>query len=164
MMRISVLIMDKERRNLGRWKRDEGRKPSHPLAGLLLAATFLIPRPLLLAAKSKCAGQEKGGMRSSLSASARGAYASQGWARDGLHCGRHHAVRVEDEFLGSALVEVLVALGGVVQGDDGGIDGLGDLDLVVQDGHHKLAVVAHDRALAGGEGVGFGPAQADADA
>ena len=45
-----------------------------------------------------------------------------------------------------------------------GVDRLGDLDLVVQDALHQLAVVLHDRALAGGEAVALGPAQADADA
>ena len=37
------------------------------------------------------------------------------------------------------------------------------LDFVVEDALHELAVVLHDGALAGVEGVGLGPAQADAD-
>ena len=69
-----------------------------------------------------------------------------------------HAMRVEDELFGSTLVEVLVALRGRLQRNDRGVDRLGDLHLVVQDRIHQLAVVAHDRALAGGEGEGLGPA------
>src|SRR5882672_763518 len=64
---------------------------------------------------------------------------------------RDHLVRVDDEFLGRALVEILVALGGFVEGNDRRVDGLGDLYLVMQDGHHQIAVVALDGALAGDE-------------
>src|SRR5581483_3658909 len=74
------------------------------------------------------------------------------------------AVGVEHELLRCALVEVLVARGRLVQGDHLRVDGVGDVDLVPEDRLHELAVVLHDRALAGGEGVGLGPAQADADA
>jgi hypothetical protein len=63
-----------------------------------------------------------------------------------------HAMRVEDELFGSALVEVYVALGSLFQGNDGGVDRLGDLHLIVQDRIHQLPVVAHDRALTGGKG------------
>src|SRR6476660_2714416 len=77
--------------------------------------------------------------------------------------GLDQPVRIEHELLGRALVEVLVALRGVVQGDDGGFDGLGDLHLVVEDRLHQTAVVLHHRALAGGEAVRLGPPQADAD-
>ena len=62
-----------------------------------------------------------------------------------------------------ALVEVLVALGRVVERDHGGVDGLGDLAAVVEDRLHQLAVVAHHRALAGGERVRLRPAEPDAD-
>ena len=51
----------------------------------------------------------------------------------------------------------------VVERDRRRVDRLGDLHPVVQDRHHQLAVVAHDRALAGGEGVRLGPAEADPD-
>src|SRR4029453_18545978 len=74
-----------------------------------------------------------------------------------------HAVRVDDVLAGRALVELLVALGGLVERDHGGVDVLGDLHLVMQDRHHQLPVVLHHRALAGGEGVGLGPAEPDPD-
>jgi hypothetical protein len=41
-------------------------------------------------------------------------------------------VRVDDVLLGRALVEVLVALRGFVQGDDRGVHGISDVGLVVQ--------------------------------
>src|SRR5437764_1234936 len=75
------------------------------------------------------------------------------------HSGGDHAMRVEDELLGSTLVEVHVALRGLLQRNDRGVDCLGDLHLVVQDRIHQLAMVAHDRALTGGEGEGLGPTQ-----
>src|SRR5215208_2365669 len=74
-----------------------------------------------------------------------------------------HAVGVDDVLAGRALVEVLVALGGLVERDHGRIDVLGDLHLVVQDRHHQLTVVLHHRALAGLEGVRLGPAEPDPD-
>src|SRR5215217_6476114 len=74
-----------------------------------------------------------------------------------------HAVGVEDVLAGRALVEVLVALGGLVERDHGRVDVLGDLHLVVEDRHHQLAVVLHHRALAGLERVGLGPAEPDPD-
>src|SRR5688572_2561621 len=73
------------------------------------------------------------------------------------------AVRVEDVLLGRALVEVLVALGGLIKGDDRGVDGVGDVGLVVQDAHHQAAVVLLDRALTGEEGVALGPTETEAD-
>jgi hypothetical protein len=42
-----------------------------------------------------------------------------------------HIVRVEDEFLGSTLVKVLIALGGILKRNDGGVHRLGDLYLVM---------------------------------
>src|SRR5215218_6974415 len=74
-----------------------------------------------------------------------------------------HAVGVDDVLAGRALVEVLVALGGLVERDHGRIHVLGDLHLVVQDGHHQLAVVLHHRALTGLERVRLGPAEPDPD-
>src|SRR5215218_5945957 len=71
------------------------------------------------------------------------------------------AVRVEDVLLGRALVEVLVAFGGFVQGDDLGVDGVGAVGPVVQDAHHQAAVVLLDRALAREEGMALGPAEAE---
>src|SRR3712207_9594234 len=67
--------------------------------------------------------------------------------------------RSEDVLLRRALVELLVAPRRVLQRDHLGVDRLRDLHPVVQDRHHQLAVVAHDRALAGGERVRLGPAQ-----
>ena len=44
------------------------------------------------------------------------------------------------------------------------VDRLRDLNLVVKDGLHQLAVVARYRTLAGSEGMRLRPAQADANA
>jgi len=73
-------------------------------------------------------------------------------------------VGVDDEFFGGSLVEVFIALGGFVESYGGDVDGFGDLDFFVEDALHELAVVAHHGALAGGEVVGFGPTETDADA
>src|SRR5215208_7862008 len=73
------------------------------------------------------------------------------------------AVRVEDVLLGRALVEVLVAFWGLIKGDDRGVDGVGDVGLIVQDAHHQAAVVLLDRALAGEEGVALGPTESEPD-
>src|SRR5437762_13319180 len=75
----------------------------------------------------------------------------------------NHVVRVEDEFLSSALVKVLIALGGIPKRNDGGVNRLGDLHLVVENRMHQLAMVAHDGGLTGGAGEGLGPTQTDAD-
>src|SRR5215212_4467931 len=72
-------------------------------------------------------------------------------------------VWVEHKLLGRTLVEVLVALRSLIERDDRGVDGPGDLGPVVEDRHHQLPVVLHDRALAGVEGVALGPAEPDAD-
>src|SRR5215208_248066 len=73
------------------------------------------------------------------------------------------AVRVEDVLLGRALVEVLVAFWGLIKGDDRGVDGVGDVGLVVQNAHHQAAVVLLDRALSGEEGVALGPTETEPD-
>src|SRR5215218_8382089 len=73
------------------------------------------------------------------------------------------AVRIEDVLLGRALVEVLVAFWGLIKGDDRGVDGVGDVGLVVQDAHHQAAVVLLNRALSGEEGVALGPTESEAD-
>src|SRR4051794_23553828 len=66
---------------------------------------------------------------------------------------RDHVVGVDDEFFGGAFVEVFVAFGGFVERDGGDVDGFGDLDFVVEDALHEVAVVTHDGALAGGQAV-----------
>ena len=73
-------------------------------------------------------------------------------------------MRVEDELLRRPLVEVPVPPRRLIEGDDLDVDRLGDLHLVMQDGHHELAVVAHHRALTGDERVRLRPPQPDADA
>src|SRR5581483_10135205 len=72
-------------------------------------------------------------------------------------------VRVDDKFLCSAPVKILIASGGLIQGNDGGVNRSGDLYLVIQDRIHQLTMVAHDGTLSGGEGEGLGPAQTNAD-
>jgi glycerol kinase len=84
-------------------------------------------------------------------------------ARSAGRSGLDQPVRVEDELLGHARVEVLVAVRRLVERDDGRVDGLGDVGAVVQDHLHQPAVVAHHGALAGREGVRLRPAEADAD-
>src|SRR5690606_19085750 len=73
-------------------------------------------------------------------------------------------VRVDDEFLRYAGIELAVATRGVVQADDLHADHFGDVDAVPHDRLHELAVVFHHRGLAGVEAVGFRPAEAEADA
>src|SRR5208283_1997832 len=67
-----------------------------------------------------------------------------------LPSGLDHAVRVDDELLRRPLVKVAIALCGPVERYGRHVARLGDLDLIVQNGHHELAVVLHDRALSGG--------------
>src|SRR6266567_5537266 len=73
-----------------------------------------------------------------------------------------HRVWVEDVLPRGALVEVPVAARSVVEAEDRGVDGFSDLCLVRQNQIHQLAVIALDRALAGGECVGLRPPQAEA--
>lgn len=72
-------------------------------------------------------------------------------------------MRVDDEFFGCAFVEVAVAFWRVVQRNNGGIDGFCDLRSAAQDRFHQIAVVCHGGRLSGDEGVGFGPAESEAD-
>src|SRR2546421_4642543 len=55
---------------------------------------------------------------------------------------RDHVMRVNHKFLGRAFVKVLVALGRVLQRNHRYVYRLGDLNLVVQNRHHQIAVVA----------------------
>src|SRR5689334_9914297 len=48
-----------------------------------------------------------------------------------LHSSGEDAVGVDDKFLGGAFVEVLVALGGLVEGDGGDVYGFCNFNLVV---------------------------------
>ncbi len=68
---------------------------------------------------------------------------------------------IDDELLGGSFVEVFVGLGSLVQRNDLHIDGLRNLNPVVEDGHHQAAVVLHDRRLAGKERMRFGPSEAE---
>src|SRR2546421_12545642 len=77
---------------------------------------------------------------------------------------RDHAVRIYHELLRGAVIEILVALGGLVERDRLHVHGFRDLDLVVEDALHEVAIVFLHGALAGGEAVALGPAQANADA
>ena len=61
----------------------------------------------------------------------------------------HAAVRIDDKLRRGAPIEILVALGSLIQRNDLHVDGLRDVDPVVEDGHHQAAVVFHDRRLAG---------------
>src|SRR6266545_601644 len=72
-------------------------------------------------------------------------------------------VGVEDELPCRPLIEVPVTLRSVLQGDDRGVDRVGDLGPVVEDHLHQQPVVPLDRTLPGGERVRLGPAQPDAD-
>src|SRR5947199_1659177 len=77
---------------------------------------------------------------------------------------RNKAVRIHDELLSGALVEVLVAFWRLIERDRLDVYRLGDLDLVMQDALHELAVVFFHGALTGRKTVALGPAQSDADA
>jgi hypothetical protein len=73
-------------------------------------------------------------------------------------------VGVNHELLRYPAVKLGVALGRVVKADNFHIHRLRNLDFIVQNSLHELAVVAHYGRLAGVEGVALGPAQAEADA
>lgn len=68
-------------------------------------------------------------------------------------------MRINHEFLGSALIEVNITLWSIVQRYHSHVDRLGDMDFVVEDRLHELAIVFQDRRLSGLEGVAFGPAE-----
>ena len=68
-------------------------------------------------------------------------------------------MRIKHEFLGSSLVEIDVTFWRVIQGGHGHVDCFGDLDLILKDRFHQLAVVLQNRCLAGLEGMAFRPAQ-----
>src|SRR5207253_589656 len=73
-------------------------------------------------------------------------------------------MRINHKFLRHTGIELAVTAWRVIKADDFNTHDVGDLDAVPHDGLHQLAVVLHDRGLAGVEAVGFGPAQTEADA
>mmetsp|Transcript_16757 Transcript_16757/g.43508 ORF Transcript_16757/g.43508 Transcript_16757/m.43508 type:complete len:321 (+) Transcript_16757:119-1081(+) len=75
---------------------------------------------------------------------------------------RDRAVGINHELLGNTLVEVRVALRRLVERDHRDIAPRLEVDLVVQDGVHQLAMVLHDRALASTKAERLGPAETDA--
>jgi hypothetical protein len=62
-------------------------------------------------------------------------------------------MRVKDELVRDAAVEVLVTPRRLVERNNGRVYRLRDLGLVVQDHLHQLVVVSHHRALSGDEAV-----------
>src|ERR1700753_2172412 len=76
----------------------------------------------------------------------------------------NQAMRVEDELLGNAGVEILVALWSFVQCDYRGVYYLCDWQTIMQNGLHELIVVLEHRCLTGEEAMRLGPTQADAHA
>src|SRR5205823_2242550 len=71
---------------------------------------------------------------------------------------------IDYELRRRALVEVLVTLRTFVEADNFHVDSLRHLDLVMEDRHHELPVVLHNRALSGEEVVRLRPAEANANA
>src|SRR5436190_28162 len=57
-------------------------------------------------------------------------------------------MRTKDELFSSALVEIFVTLGSLFQGNDGSVDCLGDLHLVVKNRIHQLSMVAQPKLRA----------------
>src|ERR1700682_1449116 len=77
---------------------------------------------------------------------------------------RHHPVRIDDELLGRAFIEILVTFRRIVERNNRHIHSLRGMELVVKNGVHQLAVVFHDGALSRSEDVRLGPSEADTDA
>ena len=73
-------------------------------------------------------------------------------------------MRVDDEFVRDAGIEIPVALGGLVEGDDLDVDDVADRQPVPQDRLHQLPVVLQHRGLPGVEAVRLRPAEAEAKA
>src|SRR5580698_4051913 len=71
---------------------------------------------------------------------------------------------IDDELLRGSLVEILVALRSIVEGDDGCVDDLRDGQTVVQDGLLELPVVLENGSLTGEEAVRLRPSEAEAHA
>src|SRR5882757_2875755 len=71
-------------------------------------------------------------------------------------------VRIDDEFVCDAGVEIFVAFRRLLEIDDLDIYDLGDGQSVPEDRLHELPVVFQHRRLAGVEGVGLCPAETEA--
>ena len=72
-------------------------------------------------------------------------------------------MRVNDKLFGNSFVKVLVAFGSIVETYHGDVHRLGNLNLVVKNGLHQLAVIFQHRALAGVEGGALCPPETNAD-
>jgi len=68
-------------------------------------------------------------------------------------------MRIYHEFLGNAFVEVNITLWPIVQRYHSHVNRLGDLDFIVEDRFHELAIVFQYRRLPGLERVALGPTQ-----
>src|SRR3981081_2796345 len=68
-------------------------------------------------------------------------------------------MRIYHEFLGNAFVEVNITLWSIVQRYHGNVNRVGDMDLVVEDRFHELAIVFQYWGLPGLEGVALGPTE-----
>ena len=73
-------------------------------------------------------------------------------------------MRIDDEFVCDAGVEVFVAFRRLLKTDHLDIDDLGDRQSIPQYRLHQLVVVFQHRRLAGVEGVGLRPAEPEAQA
>ncbi len=73
-------------------------------------------------------------------------------------------MRINHKLLRHARIKLAITPRSIIQTDHLDTHYVGDLDAVPHDRLHQLAVVFHDRGLAGVEAVGFGPAQAEANA
>eukprot|EP01052_Picozoa_sp_SAG31_P035476 SAG31_NODE_4286_length_3378_cov_6.692894_2_plen_186_part_00 len=71
-------------------------------------------------------------------------------------------VRVDDVLACLARIKVSIALRGIIKRDHLDVDRVSNLDLIVEDRLHQIAVVGHHRALTRHERVRLGPAEAEA--
>src|SRR5260370_27365187 len=75
----------------------------------------------------------------------------------------NEAIRVKHVFFSCSSIKFLITLRRILQGNDGGVDRLGNLHPVLQDRHHQLATGTHDRRLAADESEAFCPTQPSAN-
>src|SRR3990167_7893309 len=73
-------------------------------------------------------------------------------------------MRINHKLLRHARIELTITAWRVIKADDFHANDVGNVNAVPHDRLHQLAVVLHHGRLAGVEAVGFGPAQAEADA